>query len=1714
MRDSTARSLDALLTSAQDGNDDVREAVIASLRSLAGKDTVAVLQACERWLVSQKPSSTPEIQRLTVVKTIKEILHSHASYKSLPDTLVGALIKAAIAEMTAGNDLTSEWARTSSVLCSDVCELAPSVGIPALVDPIQSTALPHYFVMDTLAHFARESPLRFLPYLKETMAKVLPILGLVKQDNHRQVFATALAAFADAVLQLSQKNCDLTPRSAPSSKLSATEFADEMYTAINFLINDWSRISEQRVRGPVLHAIGSMFALLSDDNRNTQMKKVVELIVAGLKREKPKDQLTVSKGFASSLSNCTDAARLAFAQQPIMESILNALLSNLVGSLAAQGATPDDATIVQNTHALLQAAEHLGNYHMDPLITFLSKTLDLKNGNKEPPVRAACLTIIKHLISRKNLDAKVDPYKDNIIAVVKLANEDQDWRVKKAYVNCVMAMGAAELNYFAAVGGTDLLTYLIKNAAIPTAVVQEFDEASQKKKELLLLGTSPQEVRDTCRNAIALFTASKSKLDDILWPFLMEHFGLYSADPTLQFALPTICRALVQLGRRKETTDTFYVDFKTQVNVPPPEHLATVFLLHAMSKEKYSDQDLQSILAAMEVVCPILDDPYRFPDMEEPPIATLWLSTLPQLQEVLAKGEVSNTDWEDMMCRLVVKTMGARGIEDWAAAMTNAAVSLIPSTNVSPATQVMARNILTIVGIGVSKCTKRDFVASVVDNLIEVTDHALENQRAGLAKGLGYVAQQHPDVALDRLSNLSKVVEKKSFFGGGSKGKKGPLEISRSVSGQGMCNATKRMSQTILPSRLEAAVFPVLSGVLADFKAPEVRDEVLATIPIIEAPVKKLGGYNFKGRDAFLDLLLGLAGLHPPNPKGPPPPVLLKLCTLVANAMSAVVRCTPTPSIADEMLNKIVSNLVVPFAAKEWTECTEENQNVGQESMRSLMTALVNNPPTLQLDKLWGPLLAMSQSDRPSERSKSLLILQATVDAATTRVEEDAQKESGSSGQHREGSTIGVIVSRMVPRVLDVLPPVRAAAIDIIARSVRLFSLFHPESIQAGEIDVDGVVAELEGLSGRATALVRDGTQAAEREAQAITKILCAQIVTVFHQAEHFMPVIESLLANGIVDRQDGGANCAGVVLHGMIRGLGGALPESVAKKYLADMVAAIPMVGPRDQVLNGLLLSVRNLTKHHTLACFHAVLNLMEPPYSLPVVQAIESIGNDSGLARTFLLHCVDSLLNSQLVEERADAKDKRRSVMDVTIVPLAAAAAIGAVSQAAKGAEIAAEMKISLFGTLFLYLATVMDLGNPIRVQVVVQSLHQLLKAVAGETTLERMERYGWQNLADPTFFLVACCEILKYLNAEEQGDDGSKDRELQVTPFAGLPLPPSEPGQFVAEVAQFILPYANKPTPSHRRTAINIAGFLLQSCLHHADLLQAIVTALLSRSGSDELPLLRAEALLSMGHLKVHRYDDISPYVAPVLSALLSNFGEPHEQVVVSSMTTLHGLVSALSDKRQVAPTVVNIILKVKILFECPHPGIRKLSFDILGLIFDLANGGHLTASMVEQQVHLHLATILVHVEDDDIEVRRSNKAALLSSMKFLASQQSNSDAKQKIEEVFSKPNIQVQNKTRLDEFLNDFCFMWVLHFPGNVSDLLTSLQVFFDSDREALRMCAVACCGYMLRHLPPKELQRASVDQLVQNLTRRLNPDKEKSPAVRSRVARAIGMMNEL
>lgn len=127
-----------------------------------------------------------------------------------------------------------------------------------------------------------------VPLLRETFARVLPVLASVKQDNMKWVFASGIGYFCDAILAYSANHA------GKEGALTASSFSSEVFPAFEVMFNSWLDSKEVRVRLAVVQAIGNTCALMSRDTFDTHLPRILPVVLKMFAREK--EHLSLAQG--------------------------------------------------------------------------------------------------------------------------------------------------------------------------------------------------------------------------------------------------------------------------------------------------------------------------------------------------------------------------------------------------------------------------------------------------------------------------------------------------------------------------------------------------------------------------------------------------------------------------------------------------------------------------------------------------------------------------------------------------------------------------------------------------------------------------------------------------------------------------------------------------------------------------------------------------------------------------------------------------------------------------------------------------------------------------------------------------------------------------------------------------------------------------------------------------------------------------------------------------------------------------------------------------------------------------------------------------------------------------------------------------------------------------------------------------------------------------
>lgn len=102
--------------------------------------------------------------------------------------------------------------------------------------------------MKTLADLAVANPVHMVPLMSDVLARMLPVLASIKQDNIRWVFGSAIGYFCEAIISY-KANVDVM-------EVDVATFAPQIFAAYELINQHWLVSKNTKVRLVTITAIG------------------------------------------------------------------------------------------------------------------------------------------------------------------------------------------------------------------------------------------------------------------------------------------------------------------------------------------------------------------------------------------------------------------------------------------------------------------------------------------------------------------------------------------------------------------------------------------------------------------------------------------------------------------------------------------------------------------------------------------------------------------------------------------------------------------------------------------------------------------------------------------------------------------------------------------------------------------------------------------------------------------------------------------------------------------------------------------------------------------------------------------------------------------------------------------------------------------------------------------------------------------------------------------------------------------------------------------------------------------------------------------------------------------------------------------------------------------------------------------------------------------
>lgn len=378
--------------------------------------------------------------------------------------------------------------------------------------------VPHYTIPHTMGALASSNPFAVLPFLKNILGTMLPMLGMLRSDHLKQSFAFALGRFCEAINEYMSNI-----KSAPDPTIQKDMFSTEIGIAYEVLCTTWLQSRDQKVVETVLYTLGSMFSILTPEKVTEQTPKMITTLLFMCKKHK--DCYSITQCLASVLSVVLEH------NKSLLESHLDQLLHTL-GELISPITDYVRPETVKNQAEVFRCYAYLGKYFTDKTVDHL--ILFMKNNNEKDRIKA--LLVVTHLVNSS--DCVIKSRITDLIAMLKIMLAEHNIKVKIVLLKAIVAF--AYHGHFFNPDCNVFIEFIIKLCCT--------QNNSNSKGIPDVSDSDWNEMLRTCDNSLYLLTSSVIELENVFWNLF--HECMLNKDYTT--ASCTILRCLTHLAARKK----------------------------------------------------------------------------------------------------------------------------------------------------------------------------------------------------------------------------------------------------------------------------------------------------------------------------------------------------------------------------------------------------------------------------------------------------------------------------------------------------------------------------------------------------------------------------------------------------------------------------------------------------------------------------------------------------------------------------------------------------------------------------------------------------------------------------------------------------------------------------------------------------------------------------------------------------------------------------------------------------------------------------------------------------------------------------------------------------------------------------------------------------------------------------------------------------------
>ncbi|GAB1601977.1 maestro heat-like repeat-containing protein family member 1 isoform X2 [Argonauta hians] len=1628
----------ALIDSLCDKDELAEDLIRDSLVELGKKKTDLVISSTYYYL--KKNSKLPISHRVAILNCMERILKECLDVLDMK--LASSVIDQALKELTTSKEIVPEWqSAASGVLVALGARYCNEV-MEVLVQNFKPGVLPHFFIVQTMSNLSTANVFDMMPHINASLGAILPMMGMAKQDNMRWVFCNVLQHFSESILEYIANI-----EKAPDPNIRKVMFSREISAAYDILFNVWLQSKEAKLRLAVIEAIGPMTHIMNRSDLEEQLPKLISGILALYKKHQVPFHITQALCMVLD-AGCSEGSMI---MEPYLENLYNTLFPQITAPLDYE-----NPMSVKNYNEVLRCFTVISQSFSSKLMSILLQKLESNNEK----TRIGILSILKHLINA-GAGSGMDNMQELLLSGLKILLSESNNKVKKVLAQVIIAM--AHHKYLENEGGHLMIEFIVNQCCLPN------DTPNMVKRRSDMDYVSNESLRSMCDNILHLITTTIECMEPVLWPFLLE---FVVSEHHFQ-GIKAICRSLAHLAKKKkeENADDYDIDFENLVNMPK-QHAIIARLLTISGDPLAQGCRGIHVLNFLKHMAPNLC----------PELTELWNTVIPKLVCYLEdnsddKDAWVQKNWEDLVLKMLSKSLEIINNEEWVESLGEAFGQQIHLYANLPNEKNFLYKCL---GIILRNSTKKEFISKQFDLIFSTVKHSIQKEREGCAFAMGFAATSHLDAVLERLQGATKqdMVRKSSGILGFMRDRN-ETDVEKVKATLILCygHVTLFAPNTLLISRMEMTILKAIYPFFTNPKDMCVKLSLIKATELIGqslSPKRLKTSYKFLQRGDILEhLQLYIKGESKEC-------INNEVRTLAINAATTLVQLEPKLSEkkVDDLIESTTSSILcLPqdgcTQKKGKDETYEELVEAGEHlkdainALNNLLTEILRKDLTPDgLEVIFKHLKVWLTSSHDYQRERVLetwlLLLKffrENVNALSTS----------------DFSNVGLLLANLIPRCSDPVIKVRKLSLECVHTILEITML-----MEGLDPNNDAMLCGFQTLNER---IEKSDTNILYVVAVDISKVVAKKLPK--GQLMSFLKVLEE----GLVDPLSHSSSGSCVMLTSLMKQRGRELREEVSTiiERLHERLETIQY----PQSRTGTLRALRTVISQHLPVALKCLLSY-PIPYDNNVCAIWCCLAEDPQLVAVIVDQLLENLLAQRPYEERGDNKEPTHYAL---IGPLSIMCAFEQMLTVAQTESVVIDQFHRLFSAMILIIGSLAGAKPP--------------RSNPSDNEPRKISPAGNIAFIPPSSLVVKAFRML--LERANLTDVSSYLQENSYwTMFEDVENYPEAFTALARSLAQ------NNPTivpqivitlhpalPSYHEpqrvvTASFYAELINQKCPEKMALIESIINGLLSRM-VDSSHIVRMYCIRGLGNIASMGKDLIQKYSTTVLSALMSGLDDKEDINDNITMEAMGGLSRVMSviDEEDIRSILINVILKIRPCFEKEVPCVRAEAILLFGNLSRFG-GGQSKAAILEQ-IHSNFVSLLLHLNDGEVEVRKACKFTLRSLGSLLDCP--------KIDEKFQKLLLDDAN-LYYGEFMNDISKLIIKEMPDKINQFLMSCMSFYNSIWPEIRANAAMFSGFLLGNLTKESYNTLPREHICTALIDLL---KDPSPQVRGKAAEAMSLL---